>query len=353
MRNKFSFPHYLAVLLFSIGATFLVASCKKDKLKEDTNAPEITAVTDLGNRDIHLTQVNYGNWIVIKGNHLATTYKVDFNTVLAADSLIFADDSTVTVKIPVVLPDPANNPITVYTKYGTATYNFRILQPPPTIVSFDPMAGAAGEVVTIKGYNFGGVNSVKFDNIDASIISNTKEEIKVNVPVGVTVAYIYVTTPSGTVRSEYRFGFRYEVFTDAITAGWTYSPSSANVVYNATITDPVKRGTNSLEITFRGAWSYLRMVKSPAISIAGYEGVKFSMYAPDEYLNKKVRVYLNGSSGNGAYTITVTKTNEWIQYEIPLINFGNPSTLSQIAFNEFSGTATFPRKIYVDDVGIY
>lgn len=338
---------FIASLLLSFSA------CKKDKTVTNQQPPVIHAVTDLNNRTVELTAVNFGEWIIIKGQFLATTYKVDFNSVLAADSLIYADDTTVTVKIPAVLPDPENNPITVYTKYGMVTYNFRILQPPPTIVSFDPMAGATGEVVTIRGFNFGGVNSVKFGATNATIISSTKEEVKVNVPAGVTAAYIYVTTPSGTVRSDYRFGFRYEVFTDGITAGWTYSPSSANVVWNASNTSPVKRGINSLEITFRGAWSFLRLNKTPVVNITGYEGIKFSMYAPTEYLDKKVRVYLNNSSGAGAYTITVTKVNEWIQYEIPLINFGNPTSLSQIAFNEFSGSAVFPRSIYVDDLGLY
>ncbi len=353
MKNKLLTKLNIFPALFFASLLLIFSACKKNETDLGNQPPVINAVTDLNNRGIELTAVNYGEWIIIKGNFLATTYKVDFNGVLAADSLIYADDTTVTVKIPDVLPDPADNPITVYTKYGQATYNFRILQPPPTIVSFDPMVGAAGEVVTIRGYNFGGVNSVKFGTVAATIISNTKEEIKVNVPTGVTVAYIFVTTPSGTVSSANRFGLRYEVFTDAITAGWTYSPSSANVVWNAAITSPVKRGVNSLEITFKGAWSYLRLNKSPVLSMAGYEGIKFSMYAPGIYLDKKVRIYLNNSSGSGAYTITVTKVNEWIQYEIPLINFGNPATLSQIVFNEFSGTATFPRSIYVDDLGLY
>lgn len=352
MRENNSILSGFSPLMLMIALLLSMYSCKKEQT-ENTNPPEITAVTDLTSRDIALTAVNYGDWIIIKGKHLATTYKVDFNSVLAADSLIYADDTTVTVKIPVVLPDPADNPITVTTRYGSATYNFRILQPPPTILSFDPMAGAAGEVVTITGYNFGGVTSVKFGTVEATIISGTKDEIKVSVPPGITTAFIYVTTPSGTVRSENLFGLKYEIYTDVLTTGWSYSPSSSNVTYVAANTSPVKRGINSLRINFAAAWSYLRLVKSAAMSTTGYEGVKFSLYAPDGFLNKKLRIYLNGSSTPGSYTITVTKTNEWIQYELPFINFGNPATLTQVVFNEFSGTATFPRQIYVDDVGLY
>ena len=331
---------------------FLV-SCKKDKAEKNL-PPELTAVTDLLQRNISLASVNYGDWIIIKGKNLATTYKVEFNTILAPDSLIYADDTSVTVKIPAVLPDPANNPITVTTKYGSATLNFQILQPPPTITGFDPMAGPQGQVVTITGYNFGGVTSVKFGTIDATIVSSTREEIKVNVPAGVTSAFINVTTQSGTTTSAYRYGLSYEVFTDALPAGWSFSPSSANVTYNATNTTPVKRGTNSLKIIFNAGFSYLRLVKAAAISTTGHQGVKFSMYAPDAFLNKKVRVYLNNNSAPGSYTITVTKVNEWVNYEIPLINFGSPTTLTHVVFNEFSGSVTpYPREIYVDDVGLY
>lgn len=344
--------HFAFLIGMFFCCLFFISSCKKESVHNPQ--PELTGVTDLLQRDVTLTSVKYGDWIILKGKNLATTFKVDFNSVLAPDSLIYADDTTVTVKIPDVLPDPADNPITVTTKYGSATLNFRILQPPPTITGFDPMAGPQGQVVTITGLNFSGVTSVKFGTIEATIVSNTKEEIKVNVPPGVTSAFITVTTQSGSSTSAYRYGLSYEVFTDALPTGWSYSPSSANVTYDATITSPVKRGTNSLKITFNGAFSYLRLVKSTAISTSGHQGVKFSMYAPDVFLNKKVRVYLNNSSTPGSYTITVTKVNEWINYEIPFINFGNPTTLTHVIFNEFSGSgAPYPRQIYVDDVGLY
>lgn len=351
MKRNLLKHNILLQVIVLLGLLFF-SSCKKENT-EDRNPPEINAVTDLMNRDIALTAVNYGDWIIIKGKHLATTYKVEFNTILADDSLIYADDTTVTVKIPAVLPDPANNPITVTTKYGSATYNFRILQPPPTILSFDPMAGPEGQLVTITGYNFGGVNSVKFGTIEATIVSNTKEEIKVNVPAGVTAEYIFVTTPSGMVRSDKLYGFRYEVFTDALTTGWSFSLSSANVGYNTAIADTVKRGSRSVRIDFRGSFSFLRFVKTTAMSTTGYQGVKFSMYAPANFMDKKVRIYLNNSSTPGSYTITVSKVNQWVEYEIPLINFGNPATLTHIIFNEFSGTAGLPRQIYVDDLGLY
>jgi hypothetical protein len=157
-----------AVLMILLLTT--IFSCKKE---DNTHAvpPSITGVTDLTNRGTALSSVKYGEWIVIKGAHLATTFKVEFNTVLVADSLYYADDSTVTVKIPANLPDPINNPITVTTKYGTATYGFKIMQPAPIITRFNPEAGLAGDVVTISGNHFNGVTEVKFGTAVATIIS--------------------------------------------------------------------------------------------------------------------------------------------------------------------------------------
>lgn len=338
------------VLLTAIASLLLATvfvACKKDKSSANGMPPEITAVTDLNNRSVSLSAADYGDWVIIKGKHLATTLKVDFNTVLAADSLVYANDSTVTVKIPSVLPDPENNPVTVTTLYGSATYNFRILQPPPVINSFTPGAGPSGQEVTITGNYFGGVTSVKFDATPATIVSSTKEQIKVTVPAGVTYGYIYVTTPSGTVKSTNVYGFRYLIYDDALTATW-YSSSwtGTTLITNNT---PVRRGTVSVKQNYN-AWGGFRFSKNaPVLDITGYSGVKFSVYATPGSLNKKIKVYLNASSGTG-YTITITKTGEWVDYQIPMINLGNLTTLNAFVIQEFSGGV---QEVYFDDIGLY
>ncbi len=345
MKHQSSFiSGFLPVLLLS-ALILSFTACKKTPLG-DTSLPELYSVTDLNNRTVELTSVKYGDWIIIKGKHLATTYKVEFNTVLAADSLIYADDSTVTVKIPPVLPDPENNPITVTTKYGVATLNFRILQPPPTITSFDPMAGPDGQVVTISGYNFGGVNSVKFGTVEATIISSTREEVKVNVPAGTTSAYIFLSTPSGTVRTDLMYGFRYLIYDEALTATWSNTSFSATAVLNNAT--PVRRGALSAKMTCTATFGAFRLTKTaPAVSIAGFTGVRFSVYTPTASVGKKVRVYLNGVSASGV-TLTMTKEG-WNDFQIPLTSLGNPTTLTTFTMQEFSGQL---QVLYIDDIGM-
>jgi hypothetical protein len=324
----------------------LTTGCKKEKVAPDLR-PTLTAVTTLNNRTSGLNNVNYGEWIMLKGTNLATTFKVDFNSVLAADSLIYADDTSVTVKIPSVLPDPSQNPITVTTKYGTATLNFKILQPPPIITSFDPMAGPSGQTVTIVGNHFGGVTEVRFGNTPATIVSSKKDEIKVTVPPGITWAFITVTTASGSVTSSIAYGFSFVIYDDALATGWSNTSFSATAVLNNT--SPVRRGVNSIKNTCTNTFGALRLTKaSPAIPMTSYTFVKFSIYVTPGSVGRRVKVMLNGQSASGP-TLTLPNQEGWVEYQIPKTSLGNPATLTSITFQEFSGLR---QEFFVDDIGL-
>lgn len=336
--------------IISIGIFTLLAcmvtfmSCKKDHTDSKAFPPTITAVTNLTARDVALTAVGYGDWIIIKGTFLATTFKVDFNGTAAADSLIYATDSTVTVKIPSTLNDPVNNPITVTTQYGTATYNFKILQPAPVISSFDPGAGGPGDVVTIKGNYFKGLTEVRFETTVATIISSTQSEIKVNVPTGVTYGYIYVTTPIGTAKSANAFGLKMVIFDDALGTSWNNTSYSST--YDMNQTAIVRRGTKAIAHKFTVGFGAARFTRSPALSsTAGYSGLKISIYGGAGTNGKKVRITIVSGF---TYDLFLTE-GVWTDYQIPFTNLGNPASITAITFQEFSGLAS---QIYIDDVGL-
>ena len=323
----------------------MIFSCKKENV-ENTAPPLINNVTDLINRGTPLPSVKYGEWIVIKGAHLATTFKVEFNTISVSDSLYYADDSTVTVKIPANLPDPINNPITVTTKYGTATYGFKIMQPAPIINGFNPETGTTGDVVTIAGNHFNGVTEVKFGNAVATIVSKSNQELKVNVPAGVTSAFITVTTPVGSVTSLTRFGFKYIIYDERLLTGWSNTSYSSTAVFNHTTT--VKRGTTAISNAYTVGFGGFRVSKAaPALSLAGYSAIKFSVFGGPGTEAKRARVIINGVSTT-AFQI-VLKEGAWSTFEIPLSNFNNPATLSSIEIKEYSGAIV---TVYLDDIGI-
>ena len=332
----------------------LVFSCKKDNYVDYTTQskplpPSISAVTDLNNRALALSAVVYGDWIIIKGQNLGTTFKVEFSSVAAPDSLFSADDTTVTVKIPSNLPDPVNNPIKVTTKYGTATYNFKILQPAPVITSFSPGAGGAGTEVTLTGDYFLGVTSVKLNTTDLAIVSSSKTQIKVTIPSTITGGYFFVTTPSGTTKAAISYGLGYVIFADALTTGWSNTSYSTTATLTNTLN--VLRGTNSVKTNYTVGFGGFRLTKAaPAISTTGYSAIKFSVFTSTNSGGYKIRVILNGSS-TVTYTLTLPTTlGVWTQVEVPLSSIGNPVTISSIELKEYSGKIF---EVFFDDIGLF
>ena len=332
----------------------LMFSCKKDNYvdystKPSALPPTINAVTDLNNRALAVSSVVYGDWIIIKGKNLATTLKVEFSNVAAADSLFSADDTTVTVKIPSNLPDPVNNPIKVTTKYGTAVYNFKILQPAPVITSFTPGAGGAGTEVTLTGDYFLGVTSVKLNTTDLAIVSSSKTQIKVTIPSTITGGYFFVTTPSGTTKAAISYGLGYVIYDDVLTTGWSNTSYSTTATINNTTN--VLRGNNSVKTNYTVGFGGFRLTKAaPAISTTSYTTVKFSVFGSTNSGGFKIRVILNGSS-TVTYTLTLPTTlGVWTQVEVPLSLLGNPTTISSIELKEYSGKIF---EVFFDDIGLF
>jgi hypothetical protein len=337
----------LSLSTFALVAAMLLllGACKKKGTGENVTPPTLTGVTNLVARNTQLTSVGYGEWIALKGTNLSTTYKVDFNGTLADAALFYGDDNTVTVKIPSQLTDPINNPITVTTKYGTATLNFQIKQPPPLITSFNPPAGAAGDQVTIVGNYFKGATSVTINGVAATIVSNTQTEIKVTVPTGVSYGAVAVTTPVGTVIADKTFGLKHVIYDDALRGGWTNTSYSAT--WDMLYTTIVRRGTYSIAHKFTVGFGAARFRCVPTFSTTGYTTLKISIYGGAGTAGKKVRISL--TPAKLTYDLVLTE-GSWTDYQIPLINIGSPTTIDYITFQEFSGLAS---QIYIDDVGFY
>lgn len=322
----------------------LISGCKKDK-KENTTPPTLTAVTNLVDRNAALTSIGYGEWIQIKGTNLSTTFKVDFNGTLAADSLIYGDDNSITVKIPSQLTDPINNPITVTTKYGSATLNFQIKQPAPTISSFNPAAGGPGDDVTITGNYFKGLTKVTINGVDATIVSSTQTEIKIKVPTGVTSGIVTATTPVGTATATKTFGLKHTIFDDALRGGW--SNTSYSSTWDMAQSVIVRRGTTAIGHKYSVGFGAARFRCIPTFSTSGYTTLKISIYGGAGTAGKKVRISV--TPAKSTYDLILTE-GAWTDYQIPLINIGSPTLIDYITFQEFSGLAS---QIYIDDIGFY
>jgi len=140
-----------------------------------------------------------GTVVTIKGTYLAGATSVTFNGVKAAIT-----SATATQIVTAAPAGVTTGKISVVVGGGTII-SANDFFAAPTITVFSPTAGPAGAIVTIKGTNFTGVTSVKFNGTAASITSSTATQIITSVPAGVTTGKITVTTPGGTTTSAGNF----------------------------------------------------------------------------------------------------------------------------------------------------
>ncbi|MRX77851.1 hypothetical protein GJU39_17345 [Pedobacter petrophilus] len=293
------------------------------------------------------------NQYAIVGENLLTTLSVSFNGLNVNYNPALLTDHSIIISIPEQTPygTSQSNKLVVTTKFGTASFDFPILQPPPVITSFSPVAAGAGETVTLTGTIFEGVTKVAFDLVPAEIIGTpTKTQIQVKVPAGVVQSRILVTTPGGTTRSAGSFGFKSLLYDDAFPTGWG-SYFGYNSTRDLANTLHVKRGTSAIENTFTDGYGALQIgYNGSTIDVArsGLTAIKLSIYGGAGIVaGSKVQLVINGNYGN-AVPITLTP-GTYTDYTIPLKDLGSPTVITEFVLQSLGNAV--PSVIYVDDIG--
>ena len=91
----------------------------------------------------------------------------------------------------------------------TATVSLSVVSIKPTIISFSPLSGKTGDVVTVNGTNLGGATALKFGGITlapgAFAVNEAGTQISLAVPANAVTGKISVTTPAGTATSRSNF----------------------------------------------------------------------------------------------------------------------------------------------------
>jgi hypothetical protein len=289
----------------------------------------------------------------ITGNNLASVTKIEFNGVNAYFNPTLATNTNIIVAVPSNAPWGANQPNTVVvtTLHGTATYSFSIQQPPPVITGFSPLAGSAGDTITITGSIFDNLTAVKFGTVPATIISSTPTQIKVTVPAGVGSANIFVTTPGGTAMSQAKYGFKYIVYDDALAAGWWHGGWGGGDQLILNNTTNVETGTYSILVPYSGGYGGFQVGNGGAtitVSDLGLTAIKLSIYLPASGSpTQKVVIGINDQEGtNGVQVVLIP--GQWVHVSIPLSQLGNPTTINDVIVQEFSGNVV---TIYLDNIG--
>ena len=191
-----------------------------------TVAPRITGfspTSGASGASVTITGANFTAATSVRFNGTAATYTVDSGTQIAA-----------------TVPAAATSgKITVTTSAGTATSatDFTVA---PGITTFTPTSGIIGTSVTIKGANFTGATSVRFNGTSAtSYAVNTSIKITATVPAGATTGKISVTTSAGTATSTGNFTVKPDIL--------GFTPTSGATGISVTITGTGFTGATSVK----------------------------------------------------------------------------------------------------------
>lgn len=200
-------------------------------------------ITDISNGTV--SYVGYiGESVSIKGSGFTGVTQVWFNGVPASFGI--NGDTLMTATVPV---GATTGLVSVKKPAGTTQFSpqvFQIVPNGPLITSFSPVAGAGGQVVTIKGLRFDsvpGTNGIFFNGKKAvAALVTSATQIQATAPPGVTTGPITVSStlaPAGTNTTTTNF------FAPSVITG--FSPTFGRTGTNVLIT-----GTN-----FTGATSVL------------------------------------------------------------------------------------------------
>jgi hypothetical protein len=325
----------------------LFSACEKDDDAASSSGPPQLERVSLIAKDSTTHSGKRGEVYVIYGQNLASTQQVFFNEMPAFVNVNYVLDGSIIVRIPWEAPFAGvNNKLKVVTKGGEAELDFSIQQPDPTITSFSPIATGAGEIVTIVGTYFENLQSVKFGDVEAEIVSATPTEIEVKVPDGVASAFIFVTTSAGTVQSVQSFGFKYIIFDDALKAGWTQWGWGGPMDWANT--EQVKRGTASMKKTYESGYTGFQTHNNAGVlGLGSYTAIKVSIYGGPGTEGKAVRLVINSKYSDGEYKSLILKEGQWTDYTIPLSEVASPTVLEEVVLQ-----STDAYIIWIDDLGL-
>ncbi|MAN28378.1 MAG: hypothetical protein CMH15_05860 [Mesonia sp.] len=353
-RNSMKNIKIILGLVFLTISSIGFISCEGDDSGPATvdGPPVINRVT-LAINDSTTTVGLRENMYRIYGENLATTKEIYFNDTKSYFNPTLVTNTTILVSIPKETPYfDASDELKVVTSEGVAVIDFPIEQPAPEIDSFSPVAAGAGEIVTIVGSIFEGLESVRFGETEAVIVSSTSTEIQVEVPEGIVQSYIFVETLGGVTQSEQAFGFKFVIYDDALKEGWWVGGWDGSEDFENT--EQVKRGDFSIKRIYNGGYSGFQIGNGGApLPISDYSAVKVSIYGEQNVGN--LRFSINALNEQELGVILQVEEGQWNDFEISLddpalIGENELEVFSQIVIQELSGNSNVI--IYIDDLGL-
>jgi len=178
---------YLTVLSAIIGT-----SCNKYE------APSITTISPIKGPVETL--------IVIEGANFEDIISLNFNDGVAANfNPSYGSETGVLLRVPLDAPI-GDNVITIETKGGTVTADFKVTLDAPELTSFYPVSGEVGGTVTFLGENFfEPIEVLFFDSIAGDILFLSPDSMVVEIPEGVEKGFLTIKANGGDISTNIQF----------------------------------------------------------------------------------------------------------------------------------------------------
>ncbi len=124
------------------------------------------------------------------------------------------------------------------------------------------------------------------------------------------------------------------IYTDGLAAGW--QDWSWETDLNLSANKPVQSGSQAISATFKSGWAGLYLHVDPPIEVGDYSELCFYINGGNKG-NQRINVVLNMDNAQ-PFAVTAA-ANTWTLVSVPLRNVGSPSTISDIVWQDSSGSA--------------
>ena len=135
------------------------------------------------------------------------------------------------------------------------------------------------------------------------------------------------------------------IYADSLASGW--ADWSWDTTVSFANSAPLHGGTNSLAVRFNAAWAGLYLHTDAAVATGEGSQLHFWINGGNAG-NQQLQVVINGN-GNASFPVTAP-ANSWQEILVPLSAVGSPASVSDIYWQESTGSAQ--PLFYLDDISL-
>jgi hypothetical protein len=136
------------------------------------------------------------------------------------------------------------------------------------------------------------------------------------------------------------------IYGDSLAAGWLNWSWDSTVQLSST--GRFKTGKTSVSVVYKAAWAGFFIHNNTPVSTNGYSKIRFWANGGTAG-GQKLLVWIRNGSGVVSSQIKLAAlTTGWTLVEVPLAQLGNPTSLSELAIQDASGTVQ--KIFYVDQI---